>query len=292
MTTIDLGAAPPPSTDTWAGVPRRVGLTVSELAHVCSVTGTPMPIEVAAPHTSGLDARLGQSRASAQDQAYADAVAAMGDPRVSLARRGLLTDDGPDAGLAGALGLLASPAVALDLDIVVNGLRAHAWHRQQGDAVATLATSDGMVFELSWFPVGGWAAELGRATVLPEDCSMSSSSVPDHLEVPFELADGVFEALRSGRSDLVPVLTAGDTTLATVLTALTTEARGRLRALVTAVSPDDPSPIGVVSWTLLADGWRALRPLSVEGALRLVITRVEPADLGTELAPVLAEVVR
>lgn len=297
MTTIDLGAAPPPSTDTWAGVPRRVGLTLPELTYACSVIDAPMPFEVAAATAAnGLDARLGQSRSSAEDEAYAAALAATGDPAESLGRRGLLAGTGSDAtldpGLAGALGLLATPEVAVDLDVAIGGLRGHAWHRQHGDTVATIATVDGLVFEVSWFPVAGWAAELGRAAALPEDLPSTESGVPDHVEVPFALADAVFEALRSGRGDLVPVLTSGDPTLASVLTALTTESRGRLRAVVAAVSQDDPAPIGVVSWTLVADGWRALRPQAAEDEMRVVISTVEPSELAADLAPVLAEVTR
>jgi hypothetical protein len=48
--------------------------------------------------------------------------------------------------------------------------------------------------------------------------------------------------------------------------------------------------VGVVSWTLLADGWRALRPREVDGRQRVQVAAVSPSDLGAELAPVLAEV--
>lgn len=294
MTTIDLGAARPPLPDEpWAGAPRRVALTLPELTHACGVLEAPLPFDVvAATKGGGLEGRLGQSRSSVQDDAFAAATAALGDPAASLARRGLLVEGVLDAGLAGALGLLATPEVAIDLDIAAGGLRGHAWHRQREDAVAALATADGLVFELSWFPTEGWAGELGRAAALPEEVVLKTSQIPDHLEVPFELADAVLEAIRSGRSDLVPVLTSGDNTLATVLTALAVETRGRLRALVASVSGHESAPIGVVSWTLVADGWRAMRPLRRDGEPTLALTRVEPSELAAELAPVLAEVTR
>lgn len=292
MTTIDLGPTPPPTSEPWAGVPRRVGLTLAELSHACAVVGAPLPFETVEASGGGLDARLGQTRSSAQDDAFAAAVAAFGDPADSLGRRHLLIDGTLEPGVAGALGLLATPTVALDLDVAIDDLRAHAWYRQDAEAVASLATVDGLVFELSWFPVAGWTAELARVAALPDDCARRTSQVPDHLEVPFELADAVFEALRSGRADLVPVLTSGDATLTSVLTAFTNEAHGRLRAIVASVADHDSSPIGVVSWTLAADGWRALRTTSVDGELTLVITRVQPDDLAAELAPVLAEVAR
>jgi hypothetical protein len=292
MTTIDLGPAAPPPSEPWAGTPRRVGLTLAELSHACSLLDAPLPFEAVTARTGGgLDARLGQTRSSAEDDAFAAAVAGFGDPADSLARRHLVDASGAlDAGLAGALGLLAKPDVALDLDIAIDNLRGHSWHRQDGDAVASLATVDGLVFELSWLPLAGWPAELGRVAALPDDCTLRRSQVPDHVEVPFELADAAFEALRSGRGDLVPVLTSGDATLTSVLTAITTEAHGRLRAVVASLTDYESSPIGVVSWTLVADGWRSLRTTTVDDELTLVVTRVDPVDLAAELAPVLAEV--
>ena len=47
-----------------------------------------------------------------------------------------------------------------------------------------------------------------------------------------------------------------------------------------------------MSWTLLADGWHALRPRRGPESLMIELARVEPADLATELAPVLTEVAR
>ena len=50
--------------------------------------------------------------------------------------------------------------------------------------------------------------------------------------------------------------------------------------------------VGVVSWVLVADGWRALTPHRADGAGRVDVRRVEPEDLAADLAPVLAEVTR
>ncbi|MEZ5096374.1 MAG: hypothetical protein R2731_09790 [Nocardioides sp.] len=72
------------------------------------------------------------------------------------------------------------------------------------------------------------------------------------------------------------------------LAALSTEARGRLRGLVAGV---DATAVGVVSWTLLADGWHAVSPVPGEAADLIEVRRVEPADLATLLAPALAEAV-
>jgi len=297
MATIDLGPGSTPAdestTDTWQGVARRVGLTIPELTHACGLIDAPLPFEVvSSTPASGLEGRLGATRSSEEAEAYAAAVEALGDPAASLDRRGLLVDGELDAGIAGALGVLATPEVALDIDVTIGDLRGHSWHRQKDEAVAALSTVDGLVFELSWFPTAAWAAEIDRSAALPEDCELRTSQVPDHLEVPYQLADAVLEALRSGRSDLVPVLTGGDATITSVLTALATETRGRLRAMVAAVSPEAASPIGVVSWTLVSDGWRTFRPRTLDGELQLVVTSVEPADLARDLAPVLAEVAK
>jgi hypothetical protein len=293
MVTIDLGTPTAPETwDVWDGVPRRVGLTLPELRLLAERTAAPLPFDPIAPtmSTNGLASRLGPSTQATQDGAYAAALTALGDPTASLAQRGLLiAGDRVDPGIAGALGLLAAPRTAVDLDVAAGGLRAHAWHRQHGDAVAALATTDGLVFELSWFSAAAWPAELGRVAALPEDIALRPSSVPTLLQVPLETVDAAAEAVRSGRPELVPIV-AGDAALGVVLTALAGEAQGRLRALVTTVDAD-PRPIGVASWTLLADGWHAVRPRrAASGDAEIEIALVEPDALAAELAPLLAEV--
>jgi hypothetical protein len=310
MGTIDLGPPPPSPGDLLDGLPRRVALTLPELRFVAErANGAPLPFDVAdAPVSAGgLDDRLGRSRGSTEHAAYAEALARLHDPAASLSRRGLLVggpDEGAvDDGLLGAVGLLATPRVAIDLDVAAGAVQVKAWHRQHGGAVAALSTQDGLVFELAWFPTWAWAAELARAAVVPEDLPLQDSRVPDRLELPHALADAALEAARSHRADLVPVLLAqqpgavsdergelADAEAAAVLTALATEPRGRLRALVADVSGEETSTVGVVAWTLVADGWRSLRAHRVDDELRLELRRVIPEDLAADLAPVLAEV--
>ena len=306
MPTIDLSTPPPAPATLLDGLPRRVTLTLPELRLVAErAGGAPLPFELAAPREAGaLEDRLGTSRATTQDSAYAAALASLHDPEESLARRGLLGEVGSDSGLVGAVGLLAVPQTALDLDVTAAGIRARAWHRRSGDAVAALSTVDGIVFELAWFHASRWADELGRAGALPEECTLSPSAVPGFVDLPFELADAAGEATRSGRTDLLPVLAEqsdgaaldadgdpmGQAVTTRVLGALSEEARGRLRVLVADLTGAETTVVGVVSWTLLADGWHALRPRHVEGHHRIHVAAVLPADLPTELAPVLAEV--
>ena len=311
MTVVDLSVPPPLPPRLLEALPRRVALTLPELRHVAAAAGgAPLPFEVAEPSEGDggrLTDRLGAGRATAEDAAYAAALASLHDPATSLARRGLLVDGELDAGVAGAVGLLARPDVALDLDVAVEGAQARAWHRQGGGAVAVLATVDGVVFELAWFPVSQWSIELARVAALPEHARVGTSAVPAFVDVPFELADAAAEAVRAGRSDLLsvlltrhaaPVLGAEGRPLAGVdagaaLRGLTGEARGRLRALVADVAAGGaPHTVGVASWTLLADGRHALCTRQADDGQRVVARLVEPSDLAADLAPVLAQVLR
>ncbi|MEV5000045.1 hypothetical protein [Nocardioides sp. LML1-1-1.1] len=282
--------------------PRRLGLTLTELQHAASLAGgAPLPFEVAAPAAvDTIQSRLGQSPAATDDQAYRAAVASLHDPADALERRGLLTDGVLDPGLAGAIGLLAAPRTALDVDLRMAGVQAKVWQRQDDAAVASLATVDGIVFEIGWFATDAWAGELARVAAISEDVTLGTSTVPSYADLPFELADAAAEATRVGRGDLLPVLAARhggavlgpdgvlpDDAVARLLTALASEAQGRLRALVADVSGTEVDTVGVVSWTLLADGWRALRPHQQDGVPRLEIRAVEPADLAAVVAPVL-----
>jgi hypothetical protein len=307
LPTIDLSTPPPPPAGTLDALPRRVALTLHELRLVADrAGGAPLPFDVRSPgEAPAIEDRLGSSPATTQDRAYGDVLAQLHDPETSLRRRGLITDDGiVDEGLLGAVGLLATPDLALDIDVVAGAVQAKAWHRQSGAAVATLATVDGIVFELAWFATSQWSAELGRVAVLPEDLALSASAVPATVVLPYELADAAAEAVVGSRADLLPVLAAqhsghvlGETgdplseaEVVGILSALSSEAQGRLRALVADVSGETTTVVGVVSWTLLADGWRALRPLQSDGDLRVDVRRVEAADLSADLAPVLAAV--
>ncbi|MDF1605263.1 hypothetical protein [Nocardioides sp. YIM 152315] len=308
MPTIDLGATPasPEPAGLLASLPRRLTLTLPELRLAAELTdGAPLPFEVGAPRAGVLDSRLGRSTGE-DEAAYAAALAALPEPDAALSRRGLLRGDALDEGLRGAIGLLATPTVAVDLDVSAGRGRAKAWHRQAGGAVATLATADGIVFELAWFPVERWGEELARAAVLPEEVVVARSVVPDGLDLPYELLDAAAEAARSGRGDLLSVLAvehaAGcrgadgapipELELLGVLQGLTSECRGRLRALVADVSGESTDVAGVVSWLLLADGWRSLRPRHVGSVGHVTVTRVASPDLALALAPVLAEVAR
>ena len=309
MATIDLGPPRRTPQDLLDGRPRRVALTRPELRYAAEQAGgAPLPFDVAEDGEPdarpGLDDRLGQSHADRA--AYAEAIARLQDPASTLLRRGLLLDDSGelDQGILGAVGLLATPTVALDIDVRAGDVQARCWHRQSSGAVAALSTQDGIVFELAWFPTWSWAGELARVAVVPEDLPLHDSQVPGSFDLPHELADAAMEAARSHRVDVIPILAAQhsgrvtrdsgepltDAEVTRLLTALATESRGRVRALVSDVSESRPLTVGVVAWTLVADGWRSLRPHEVDGRLHVEVVRVIPEELASDLAPVLAEV--
>lgn len=324
VTTVDLtsAAAPASAAGSLEDLPRRVALTLAELRHLADLAGgAPLPFDTAtdAPHSTDgtaspaaaapaaddLEARLGAQPADPGRSAYDEVVAGLHEPADSLERRGLLVDGVADAGVIGALGLLATPVLAVDLEVRVGTERARAWHRQSTDAVATLATTDGIVFELAWFEPRHWAAELAQVATPPEDVGAGTTDLPEVLDLPFELVDGVGEALASGRPDLVHVIVAAhagevradattvpDAAVAGLLTAMLTDATGRLRGMAADVATEGAPVIGVVSWLLLPDGWRSLRSYDAGGRQRLELRRVAPGALASLLAPVLAEVIR
>lgn len=306
MPTIDLTSPPRTPNGTLDALPRRVALTLPELRLVADrAGGAPLPFTTSAPtEAPAIEDRLGRSPGTTQDEAYLAALDSLHDAETSLTRRGLLADGAVDEGLLGAVGLLATPRLAIDIDVGAGPAQAKSWHRQSDEAVATLATVDGIVFELAWFPTAQWPDELGRVGVLPEDLELHDSAVPT-VSLPYELADAAAEAAVGSRADLLPVLAAqhsghvldehgkplDEASVVAILAALGSESRGRLRALVADVSGASTTVVGVVSWTLLADGWHALRPRESEGELRVDVHGVSADDLGAELAPVLAAVV-
>ena len=85
--------------------PRRIGLTLRELQYAAHLAGdAPLPFDVAQPQqVDAMQARLGQSPAALEDQAYRAVIDGLHDPEDALARRGLVSDGVLDAGVAGAI---------------------------------------------------------------------------------------------------------------------------------------------------------------------------------------------
>ncbi|HEV2798408.1 MAG TPA: hypothetical protein VGV65_12385, partial [Nocardioides sp.] len=115
MVTIDLTTPPAPPATFLDGMARRLALTLPELRLVADLAGgAPLPFDLQPAEGSGggsgaLSGRLGASRGATEDSAYTDALGTLHDPDDTLRRRGLISDEGADPGLVGAVGLLATP---------------------------------------------------------------------------------------------------------------------------------------------------------------------------------------
>lgn len=311
MATVDLSQPTRPVADhLLAELPRRLTLTLPELTLAAELAGgAPLPFAHQSSRPGyALPADSMDPGTSVEDRAYATALATLPPARETLSTRGLLLDgsegrSGLEPGLAGAVGLLAAGTLGLDLDVRVGEQRVRAWHRQGGPAVASLATADGLVFELSWFGVPNWPAELARVAHLPPDLPTGTSRVPDELCTPFALLDAVGEALRSGRPELVGVLV-GNSSLSVsadgrplsaadaeaALCAVHEETRGRLRVLAAPLGASSEPRVGLVSWLLLADAWHEVAPDPDDTEPRVRLRRVAPTGLAAAVAPVLEAV--
>jgi len=162
--------------------------------------------------------------------------------------------------------------------------RVRACHALQGGRVHTLhVTGD----DMTWgsIDVREWRAELGRVCRVPlrPDATPRPEAGPD---LPWDLVVGTGAARSRQRPDLAAALLAGvDAPFRGSVDQLHESAVGRLRAV--GMQPSRRR-VGVVSWLLFADGWRALTPhlgAGVNGPRAMV--RLEPRapeDLGREVA--------
>lgn len=227
-----------------------------------------------------------------------------------------------------AMRLLGAPEQTVWIDLSRTRpfeVQLHAWHHARAEGVATLATVDALRFELGWVAPDGWRSELARAaTVAQPDApgpALADQRFPDEVVIGHDLLVAGLEAVQAGRLDVLAELCRleGDLVrvdgqpvahaeVATLLGRLDSQTRGRLRAtvglLLDAGDHSDPDPTsdptpgprqappstrGLVSWVLLADGWRALVPLTDSAEHLVVVRRVEPADLASAVADLLAE---
>ena len=183
-------------------------------------------------------------------------------------------------------------------------MQVKAWHRHSGGAVASLSTCDGIVFELAWFPADQWTVELARITAVPEDLPLSTSQCRRTSTSP--TPSPTRSARRCAR--VAPTSSRCSSAMPTVRSSPTASrwatprpplpcppSTARAAAGSASSPPRSPSApttaVGVVSWVLLRDGWHSLTPRHDDGA-RVAVGRVDPDDLATELAPVLAQVTR
>ena len=210
MATIDLSTPPPPPTTLLDALPRRVTLTLAELRLVAErAGGAPLPFDVVEPRWRTRARRPARCEPLVgEDAAYADALASLHDPAATLERRGLLGDDANgEAARRGRPARHAHHRRRHRRDrgrhpraVVAPAVTARPWRR------SPRSTASSSSWPGSVRPSGppSWAA----SAVLPDDLAVRASTVPAHVDVPFELADAATEAIHSGRTDLVPVLAA------------------------------------------------------------------------------------
>ena len=202
------------ASDLLDGLPRRAALTLPELQLVAERAGNaPLPFGRYQPGPRRPASTTGSGRARPAPTwrrtptPWPDSTTRGSRCRgAGSDRPRQRADAAVDDGLLGAVGLLATPTLALDLDITAGGVQAKAWHRQSGDAVAALSTQDGVVFELAWFPTWAWAAELGRVAVIPEDVALRDSRGARRRRPAARARGRRDRGGRRNRRDLVAVL--------------------------------------------------------------------------------------
>jgi hypothetical protein len=272
---LDGTAAPEVAVPTPVRQPLSVA-AADELARRC---GVPLPWHAVPPSAVA----RGLSGSTAQ------ATRPVTDPAAELRFRGLLSAEGRlDAGLVGTLGCFAAPEVFVDLVLGRPGGSFRAWHRLLGTRVVALARC-GDRAELGWWDDRRWAGELARLVAPPASSNAAGDSAA-RRRVPAELLLGCGAALRLGRPELLAELvTRHDAAaVAAQVRLLHAAARGRLLVTVAGVRRDGRRTLGLLSWVLLPDGWRELVP-AVGGAEPVVaVDRVDPTDLGSRVARLVA----
>lgn len=182
------------------------------------------------------------------------------------------------------------PELRVDLDVAVGDTRVHARHLFARGRV-TAFTTTGDHIEVVAYDDDLWQLELARTvTVTPPH---SDAVPPPHtLELPFELLLGAGEALRLGRDDVLAELMRryGAGLDVDHVRRLHTGSLGRMRTVVSGTGSWGARRAGWVSWSLFADGWRALTPFTSRGIAMVRVHRVEPLRLGVEVARLMTRV--
>ena len=322
MATVDLTGRSRAETP----VPRRVRLGLAELLLLARLSETRLPFPVEPVTPSGLTQRLGEAPGGRGEQRMARELARVeetgaGSPADRLRSLGLLSGDDPASAVVKpevvtAMRVLGAPEQTVWIDLtrsVPFEVQLHAWQHARAEGLTTLATLDALHYELTWVAPAGWRAELARAATVTLD--PPEESFPDQVLIGHELLVAGLEAVRAGRTEVLAELCRleSDTVrvdgqpvasaeVASLLQRLDSETRGRLRAsvgLLPAAGGDagrealqaPPDQRGLVSWVLLSDGWRALLPLTDSAEHLVAVRRVEPDDLASAVADLLAELV-
>ena len=280
-------------------LPRRVRLSRAALDRLAALTGTLLPwLDDTAP--SPLARALG-------DAPRTEPPASASNAERELHSLGLLDPTGaPVAEVAAALAVLAGAEVSVRLDLGVRrpatpqGVgRFTGWHLHGGDRITAISMIGGPELELAWFADAHWQRELAHLVAAPAD--PDGESPAPALTVPYELLLGSGAALRQQRpavlADLLTrhrdrVLGPDGVPLAAAAAAeqvrlLHTAERGRLQVTVAGIiagAAAGDRTLGLLTWALFPDGWRALLPLTVGGLPHVRVETVAPLTLGVLVA--------
>ena len=293
---LTMDGSPAPAPSMMSRLPRRLALPVADLEALAARAGTPLPWHGDA---AALPCRL--ARALGDDRPAGPAAAP--DAGV-LDTLGLLTPAGaPVAELAAALAVFATPEVAVRLDLGVRRpeaprgvARFTGWHHHRAGRVTALSTCGGPEVELAWFADDHWPRELEHLVTVPAD----HGPAPDtDLTLPFELLLGSAAAVRQQRPPVLAELLARHpmsgpdrtplraTAAAEQVRLLHTVERGRLRVTVVGRG-EGARTLGLVTWVLYADGWRALVPATADGVAVVHVVSTDPGALGATVARLVA----
>ena len=300
--------------------PRRVRLTRAALDRLAGLAGVESPAaQVVASDGSlaGLGQRLSTRGADAGRDPDLDPGLDpdLGPDLEALVAAGLVRDGAPTAEGSAVLTVWHSPALAVELELLVvlprGQVRARSRHHNLDDWVVCVSTADGATFELAWLSADDWWLELGRAAHVDSstlDRVGGDEPLPDVVETPWELLLATGEAVRRRRLDLLDTmasdhtgLTCAGDSLDTLVAAddgdvrrwheqIETASCGRLHATVMGRSERGRPGAGIVEWVLFRDGWRALTPFRRDGWAMVRIERTSPVDLPRALAVRAAEV--
>lgn len=256
-------------------VPRRFRLDAAAIAELARLTEASLPEEV-----------------------VGDSVA---DP-AGLRRAGLLLDDEllhPE--VVDAMTVFGNAEVEVGIELVVGRGHLRAWHRLNGQRVTALAAA-GTIRELCWYDDDSWQRELARTIDVTPPDQASGPPLPQ-LTLPYEVLLASAESVESGRDELtiefahrgagIATGPEGPLTAAALHTQLIRLHRGTVGRLLVTVGGrqrDGDLAAGWVSWTLFADGWRSLTPLLQGGERMVSVRRVDPLELGRQVARLVMEV--
>ena len=240
-----------------------------------------------------------------EDSAYTDALRTLHDPEDTLRRRGLVTDAGADPGVVGAVGLLATPRLALDIDVAAGAAQVQGLAppgRRRGRQPVDLRRHRLRAGLVPRGPVDhrarpgrglpGGPADRARRTCPPTStcptrsptrsgrrCAPAAptwcrcwSAGPPGASVRRRRSS---DQRRRGRRRRVGRAHRGSRP----------HAHPRRRGVRARHDVGRRRVVGAAP-----DGWHSLTPRHDDDGARIAVSRVDPDDLATELAPVLAQV--